>query len=93
MARARSGKRKKAKKKRTTAPAQAPRRRRAPRVKAPRGPVQLWLPLQMPLGLLGGVALAPAPVDGDSDPDRTGEGALEASTASASLGVQEPLFG
>ncbi len=85
MARARSGKRKKGKKKRAAVPATAPRRQRAPRVKVRRGPVQLWLPLQMPLGLSGGVALAPAPLD-----DR-GEG--EAPAAGAPLGVQESLFG
>ncbi len=59
MARARTGKRTKQKKK-ARARAQAPRRRRGPRVKAHRGPVQLWLPLQMPLGLEGGQAVAPA---------------------------------
>lgn len=64
MARARSGKNKRrakrsASKGRGKAPAKkrAARRRRAPRVKARSGPVQLWLPLQMPLGLLGGHAV------------------------------------
>lgn len=73
MARARSGKKKKGAKKRpkkAAAKARAKpakrtaRRRRPPRVKARTGPVQLWLPLQMPLGLLGGVAVAPTAPDG-----------------------------
>ena len=40
-------------------------RRRRLRIKPHKGPVQLWLPLQMPLGLLGGEAVPPEPVIGD----------------------------
>lgn len=68
MARGRSRSRKKRPKKKRSAKqrpsARAKQRsappRRARRIKARTGPVQLWLPLQMPLGLLGGIALAPA---------------------------------
>ena len=58
MARSRTGRKKKrAPKAKAKARAKAlpkARRRRPPRVKARSGPVQLWLPLQMPLGLSGG---------------------------------------
>jgi hypothetical protein len=37
-------------------------RRRRLRIKPHKGPVQLWLPLQMPLGLLGGEVVPPEPV-------------------------------
>ena len=67
MARARSGKNKRRAKRspskgraKASAKQQKARRRRAPRVKARRGPVQLWLPLQMPLWLLGGHAVMPS---------------------------------
>lgn len=59
------------------------RRRPAPRIKQRIGPVQLWLPLQMPLGLLGGVAVAPAPAPGIDDPPAAPTGAP---------GEQESLF-
>ncbi len=65
------------------APKGAVRRRRAPRITPRTGPVQLWLPLQMPLGLLGGVAAAPPPV----------VEVEEGPTASiAALGQQDSLF-
>lgn len=63
MARSRTGRKKKrAPKAKAKARAKAvpkARRRRPPRVKARSGPVQLWLPLQMPLGLSGGVVVEP----------------------------------
>ncbi|MCC7112363.1 MAG: hypothetical protein IT382_23930 [Deltaproteobacteria bacterium] len=63
MARSRTGRKKKrAPKAKAKARAKAVpkvRRRRPPRVKARSGPVQLWLPLQMPLGLSGGVVVEP----------------------------------
>jgi hypothetical protein len=63
MARSRTGRKKKrAPKAKAKARAKAVpkvRRRRPPRVKAHSGPVQLWLPLQMPLGLSGGVVVEP----------------------------------
>lgn len=92
MARARDRKnrrraKKPASKGRVKAPAKqrATRRRRAPRVKARSGPVQLWLPLQMPLGLLGGHA-APA------EPGRGEELAEVEPGARAVLGEQSSLF-
>lgn len=66
--------------------APAPRRRRRTRVKAHKGPIQLWLPLQMPLGLLGGVAIAPPPVAAGAD-ERA-----EPSSSPASSGSQSHLF-
>ena len=82
MARARTRKKKKRARK-AKAPA---RRRRAPKVKPRTGPVQLWLPLQMPLGLSGGVAVVPVGYPAADEAD-AGAAALV-----VSVGEQSSLF-